>query len=425
MNERIAVIEGVRTPFCKAGGVLSGWEADDLGAFAIKELLAKISLSRQTIDELIFGNVIQPPHAANIARVLSIKGGLGVRTPAFTVNRNCASGMEAMITAANKLRVGAAAIVIAGGTESMSNVPILFNQPARTFIRQLSKAKTVKAKIHALVGFRPKFLKPEVPAIADPICSMTMGETAEVLAREFHVGREEQDAFAVMSQQRAARARTTGVFAEEIVPVPRFPSFDVQEVDDGVREDSTLEGLAKLKPVFDRLTGTVTAGNASQVTDGAAAVLLMLESKAKELELDPLGYVREASVAGLDPARMGLGPAFAIAQLLEKTQMQLRQFDLIEINEAFAAQVIAVERALNSEEFCMKELGKKGPIGMLDRDKMNVNGGAIALGHPIGASGTRLVLTLLKELRRRNQNLGLAALCVGGGQGEAVIVEVS
>lgn len=425
MKERIAVIDGIRTPFCKAGGVFRDLEADDLGAYVVRELLARIDIPADDIDELIFGNVIQPPHATNIARVLSVKGGLPIKVPAFTVNRNCASGMEAITTAANKMLVGEADIIIAGGTESMSNFPILFNKKARAFLMKFSKARTFTDKLKMMLSFRPSFLMPEIPAIADPLCAMTMGQTAELVSRDFHITREEQDEFALLSQQRASKARAEGKFAEEIFPIPAPPSFTVQEHDDGIRDNSTLEGLLKLKPAFEKLTGSVTAGNSSQVTDGAAAVLLMPESKAKQLGLTPLGYVREYSCAALDPRRMGLGPAYAIAKLLDKTGMNLKDFDLIEINEAFAAQVIGVERALASKEFCERELNRSEPVGVLDREKINVNGGAIALGHPVGASGTRLVLTLLKELRRRNQNIGLATLCVGGGQGEAVVLEVS
>lgn len=415
MKERIAVIMGIRTPFCKAGGKFKDMEADDLGAFVVKELMALTDLSPDQIDELIFGNVLQPPHATNIARVLAVKGGLPVKMPAFTVNRNCASGLEAIVTASNKILIGEADIIIAGGTESMSNFPILFRKTMREFLVKLSKAKTWKQKLMVLTSFRPSFLLPDIPEIADPLCGMTMGQTAEVLSREFHVTRKDQDEYALMSQKRAFQATEAGFFAEEIIPIPVPPSYqEMQLVDDGVREDQSLEALTKLRPVFDKITGTVTAGNSSQVTDGAAAVLLMRESFAKKLGLKPLGYIKACSYAAVEPRRMGLGPVFATAQVLDKTGIALKDFDLIEINEAFAAQVIAVERAFKD----------KG-IGEIDRNKLNVNGGAISLGHPIGVSGTRLVLTLLKELNRREQNLGLATLCVGGGQGEAVIVEVA
>lgn len=425
MPERIALIEGIRTPFCKAGGVLKEWEADDLGAFVVSELLARVPLFPSDIDELIFGNVIQPPHATNIARVVAVKGGLPVEIPAYTVNRNCASGMEAIVSGMNKLWAGEAEIILAGGTESMSNFPVLFSKKMREFLVDFSKAKSWTDKLKMLTRFRFSYLIPEIPAIADPLCSMTMGQTAELLARQFHITREEQDAYSLRSQQRALQAQKEGKFTEEIVPVPALPHMKYQERDDGVREDSSAEGLAKLKPAFDKLTGSVTAGNSSQVTDGAVAVLLMKESKAKELSLSPIGYIRDYSYAALEPSRMGLGPVFAIAKLLEKTRKGIEDIDLFEINEAFAAQVIAVEKALSCKEFARSHLNKAEPVGKIDSGKLNVNGGAVALGHPVGASGARIVLTLLKELRRRNKNSGIASLCVGGGQGEAVLVEVN
>jgi acetyl-CoA acyltransferase len=424
MKERIAIIEGIRTPFCKAGGVFKDWEAEDLGAFVVKELLDRVDVSPQEIDELIFGNVLQPPHASNIARVVAIKGGLPAKVPAFTVNRNCASGLEAITTGANEIWTGEAAIIVAGGTESMSNFPVLFRKQMREWLRDFSKAKNWKEKLKSVTALRPSFFTPEIPSISDPLCSMSMGQTAEVLVREFKVMREEQDAYALLSQQRSLSALDEGKLAEEIVPIPAPPSYQIQLLDDGIRRSQTIEVLTKLKPVFDKISGTVTAGNSSQVTDGAAALLLMRESEAKKRNLNPLGYLRDYAFAGLEPKRMGLGPVFASSKLLKKTGMVVKDFDLFEINEAFAAQVIAVERAFSSKEFAKKELNRDAALGDIDPDRLNVNGGAISLGHPIGVSGARLVLTMLKELRRRKKNIGLVTLCVGGGQGEAAVVEV-
>jgi acetyl-CoA acyltransferase len=307
----------------------------------------------------------------------------------------------------------------------MSNFPVLVNKQYRNFLMRLGKSKGWLQKLAAAFSFRPSFVVPEIPEISDPLCSLSMGQTAEVLSREFRITREEQDAFALRSQQRACQAMDAGFLAEEILPIPVPPKYtEMQIQDDGPRANQTLESLAALKPSFDKVTGTVTAGNASPLTDGAAAVLLMLESKAKEQGFVPLGYIRDYAVAGLQPSRMGLGPTFAISKLLEKTGMKLADIDLIEINEAFAAQVLAVERACASDDFAKKELGRDKAVGQIDPDKLNVNGGAIALGHPLGASGTRLVLTLLKELNRRKKNVGVASLCIGGGQGQAALVEV-
>lgn len=424
--ERIAVVEGVRTPFCKGGGKLKDMEADDLGAFALTELIARSGIDPAIVDEVIIGNVLQPPHATNIARVISVKGGVPESVPAYTVNRNCASGIEAAASAYQKMQLGMGSVFIAGGVESMSNFPVLISKPYRDWLSAFGKARSLKEKLLIALKFRPSFLAPDVPKIADPLCSLTMGETAEVLSRDFKVTRQEQDEFALMSHQRAAEARKSGRLREEIVPIPLPPKFDkMVDQDDGVRDGQTLADLEKLKPAFNKLTGSVTAGTSSQVTDGAAMLLLAKESSLKTIGREPLGYISSFTEVGLDPRRMGLGPAYAIAKLLKESKRSLDDFDLIEINEAFAAQVIAVEKALASEEFARKNLKQDKPVGKIDRARLNVNGGAIAIGHPLGASGARLVLTMLKELKRRNKKLGLVSLCIGGGQGQACIVEVA
>lgn len=402
----IAIIDGVRTPFCKAGGVFQHIQADDLAAFAVKELIARTEI--QKIDTLIFGNVLQPTEKANIARVIAMKAGLPSSIPSFTVNRNCASGMDAVVLCAEKILLGQAEIAIAGGVESMSHFPIYFSEEFRLFYRRLSKAKNWK-KLKAWMQFRLSFLYPKIPRIADPLCGLTMGETAELLSREFGVTREEQDLFALESHNKATKALKEGILAEEIVPIPIAPSYETMQLqDDGIRVNQTLEELTRLNPCFDPLTGSITAGTSSQVTDGATALILMSVEKAKDLELQPLGYLIGYESAALEPERMGLGPLLATEKLLSKMGMTLSEFDRIEINEAFAAQVIAVTKAL----------------GGIDPDILNANGGAIAFGHPLGASGARLILTLLKELKRKNLHLGLATLCAAGGQGKAVAVKV-
>lgn len=425
MRERIAIIDGVRTPFCKAGGVLKEISPDDLGAYAGGEALARSGVRPEEIDECVFGNVTTPTHAANIARIITLKSGMPVHVPAYTVNRNCASGMEAVVSGANRILEGDANIVLVGGTESMSQFPVEFNGEMREFLRRLSKARSFGEKCSAIFAFRPRMLKPILPQIADPLCGLSMGQTAEIIAKEFRVTREEQDAFAMRSQQRASLALQKGLLAQEIIPIPLPPKFNkIQEVDDGPRANQTLEQLEKLKPIFDKFNGTVTAGTSSQITDGSAALVLMREKVAKERGLKPLGYLTAFASAGLDPSKMGLGPAYAIAKILKSTGRKLSDFDLIEINEAFAAQVLAVMKACASDAFAKKEFNRDKALGEIDPEKLNVNGGAIALGHPLGASGARLTLTLLKELNRRGKRLGLATLCVGGGQGEAIIVEV-
>lgn len=425
LPKRIAIVSGIRTPFCKGGGVLRNMLADDLGAYAVKEAYTRAPISPDQIDEVIIGNVLQPVHATNIARVIAVKAGLPQKIPAYTVNRNCASGMEAVTSGADRIILGQADIILAGGVESMSNFPILFSPRMRDFLQNLSKAKGWQGKLKSLLAFRPSLFKPIIPDISDPLCGLSMGQTAELLSREFGITRLEQDKFAMESHLRASKASKDGRFNEEIIPIPLPPDYTkMQTIDEGPRDNQTLEALLKLKPVFEPLTGSVTAGNSSPITDGAAALILMSEEKAKELNIKPLGYLVDYAAAGVDPSIMGIGPAYATAKLLEKTGFTLDRIDLIEINEAFAGQVLAVVKAFASEDFARKKLHRDTPLGTIDMDKLNVNGGAIALGHPLGASGTRLILTLLLELKKRNKRYGLATLCVGGGQGQACLLEV-
>ena len=412
---RIAIINGLRTPMGKMGGGLARVQADNLGAHVVRELLARTDFDASRIDEVIMGNVGSPAHAMNIARVIALKAGLNRAIPAYTVHRNCASGMESITTAANKILAGDGEVYVAGGAESMSNIPFLFNDSGKAFFMQLAMSKTTQDKIKTLLTFRPKMFAPKVGlelGLFDIVSGMNMGQTAEVLAKDFQISRKEQDEFASWSHNKAEAAKMR--LAEEIVPiVGDVKNGKVIETDEGVRYGQSPEQLAKLRPYFDKKHGTVTAGNSSQITDGAAAVILMSEEKAKFYGLEPLGYITGWAYAGLDPSRMGMGPVYATKKLLEKTGAKLKDFDLLEINEAFAAQVIACERGF-------KEQG----IGEINRDILNVNGGAIALGHPVGMSGTRIIVTALKELRRRKKNTALASLCIGGGQGAAAFLEI-
>lgn len=425
MNTRIAIISGIRTPFCKAGGLLKDLPPDDLGAVAVREIFARAPFDPQLIDEVILGNVMAPPHLANIARVIAVKAGLPETLPAFTVNRNCASGMEAVTSAAVRILAGHGDVILAGGVESMSQFSIVFPAVMRDYLQRLKRARGWWERMKCLLAVRPRFFVPQLPILADPLCGLSMGQTAELITREFRITREEQDQFALESQQKAWNAIQSGRLAEEIVPIGLPPTFtQMQLQDDGPRENQTLEALAKLKPVFDPLNGTVTAGNSSQMTDGAVALLLMKESQAQQLGLKPIGYLRAFASAGLDPSRMGLGPVYATAKLLDRAKISLNDIDLVEINEAFAGQVLAVLRAMESPIFAKTQLQRDRAVGTIDLAKVNVNGGAVALGHPLGASGARLILTLCHELRRRGAHLGLATLCVGGGQGESCLIEV-
>ena len=430
MKERIAIIAGFRSPMGKAGGVLKNLTAHDLGARIAKEVLIRSKVDLEKIDEVIIGNVAQPAEAANVARVIALKAGIPESVPAFTVHRNCASGMEAMTTAMSKIQNGEAEIIFAGGVESMSNIPLFFGKKMTALFGNLMKAKTLSQKLSVLTSFRLHFLTPViglVQGLTDPISGLIMGCTAENIAKDFKITREEQDQFSLRSHQKAEAAMTNGNFKEEIIPVfnnDEKNSLMIEE-DEGVRKGQTLEVLAKMKPYFEKVTGTVTVANSSQVTDGAAFALLMSESKAKELGLEVLGYIRNFAYAGMDPSRMGLGPVFASKKLFDKTGLTLQDMELIEINEAFAAQVIGCTRAFASDEFCEKHFGMKQAMGEINPEILNVNGGGIALGHPVGMSGARIIIHLLRELKRRGKNRGLATLCIGGGQGGAVILEVN
>ena len=430
MKERIAIIAGFRSPMGKAGGVLKNLTAHDLGARIAKEVLIRSKVDLEKIDEVIIGNVAQPAEAANVARVIALKAGIPESVPAFTVHRNCASGMEAMTTAMSKIQNGEAEIIFAGGVESMSNIPLFFGKKMTALFGNLMKAKTLSQKLSVLTSFRLHFLTPViglVQGLTDPISGLIMGCTAENIAKDFKITREEQDQFSLRSHQKAEAAMTNGNFKEEIIPVfnnDEKNSLMIEE-DEGVRKGQTLEALAKMKPYFEKVTGTVTVANSSQVTDGAAFAVLMSESKAKELGLEVLGYIRNFAYAGMDPSRMGLGPVFASKKLFDKTGLTLQDMELIEINEAFAAQVIGCTRAFASDEFCKKHFGMKQAMGEINPEILNVNGGGIALGHPVGMSGARIIIHLLRELKRRGKNRGLATLCIGGGQGGAVILEVN
>lgn len=418
----LKVLGGMRTPFAKAFSVLKPLEADALGTFALQGALNWMQLPPDRVDEVVFGNVATPVHAANIARVIAIASGVPKDRPAHTVSRNCASGMEAVVAAWHAIDEGRADLIAAGGVESMSNIPFQYSREFQDWMIEWQRLKGLDQWKH-LATFRPSMLKPVVAlqvGLTDPTCGLNMGETAEILAEEFQISRVAQDEFALESHRRTAAAWDRSYFKGEVVPVT--VKDKVVEKDNGFRPQQSLEALGKLRPVFKK-DGTVTAGNSSQLTDGACALLVATEEKARNLGLEPLGTIHVYSVAGLDPSRMGLGPVYAIHKLLEQTGKTLKDFDLFEINEAFAAQVLACLDALNSEKFCREQLGRSEAIGQIPRDRLNVNGGAIALGHPLGATGNRLILTLLRGLKEKGLKHGLAALCIGGGQGMAFWVE--
>jgi len=418
------ILSGVRTPFAKSGTAFKRLPAYELGRIAVGELLARHDLDPARIDEVILGNCAQPAEAANVARVAALRAGVPESVPGFTVHRNCASGMEAVADGALRIRLGEAKLVVAGGMESMSQIPLQFSFEYSDWIESLMRAKQPLQKIGVLARFRPSLLTPRITlmeGLTDLTCGLNMGQTAENLSREFRIPRERQDEFALASHQRTVAARER--LREEIVPVFPAPGYEMVRDDVGPRDHQTLEALGKLKPYFDRRNGTVTVGNSCPVTDGAVALLLGDAAAAKSWPTPPLGRLRAFAFAGLSPARMGLGPVFAMSKVLTSTGLSLHDCELIEINEAFAAQVLACLEASQSDTFARDELGRDRALGAIPLDRLNVNGGAIALGHPVGASGARLLLTLLMEMRRRNARRGMASLCVGGGQGAAFIVE--
>lgn len=423
--KRIAIVDGIRTPFIKAWSVFDTIPAQRLGAQCVTELLQRTDIDPKLIDEVIMGCVGQPIDAANVARVISLNAGIPKDKKAYTVNRNCASGFEAVTSAAEKINAGQDEIVIAGGAESMSNAPLVFSKESANQFMKLGRAKTLVQKLQVMMEFRPKHFAPTAAlqlALTDPSCGLNMGQTAEVLAKKFAVSRERQDAFALESHMRVLASREK--LREEIMTVFLPPKYEkwVQD-DNGVRDNLTAEQLAKLKPVFDRRSGTVTAGNSSQITDGACAILMMEEEKAKSLGYEILGTIEGYEYSGLEPSEMGLGPAFAIEKVLRRTGRKLSEVQLFEINEAFAVQVLACVEAMASKKFAEENYPGGQPLGEINPALLNVNGGGIALGHPVGVSGARLVLTCLKEMKRRNLNLGLVSLCIGGGQGGAVLLE--
>ncbi|MEX1098507.1 MAG: thiolase family protein [Planctomycetales bacterium] len=420
------IVGGVRTPFARAAAEFNDIPAQDLGRLAVRELLDRFDLDPAEVDELIAGNVASPIDAANVSRVIALRAGIPRERVAHTVNRNCASGMEAVTEAVERVESGAASCIVALGVDSMSNIPVYLGKGFTNKLLPLSRAKSLLDRLKVFATFRPSDLKPIIGVkvgLTDPVSGMMMGDTAEKLAREFDISRARQDEFALKSHRKAVAAWESGRLAGETMTVYTGTEARPVAQDTGPRADQSLDKLAKLRPYFDPRWGTVTVGNACGVTDGAAALLVMSADKARALGYEPLGRIRGYAYAGCDPSRMGLGPVFATARALESTKMRLDEMELIELNEAFAAQVLAcLEGFRNPERICSAEDGA-GRLGPIDEEQLNVNGGAIALGHPVGATGVRLVLTLLNELARRDQNVGLATLCVGGGQGAAVVVE--
>lgn len=422
----VYLVDGKRTPCVKAGAELKEVAAPYLGHYLIRHLVDKHGIPSDQVDEVIVGNTGTPAKYPNVGRIIALEAGLHKKTSGYSVHRNCASGMEALSQAYVKIASGRDDLIFAGGVESMSQMPLLFNKQMTEFFIDLMKAKSPAAKLKALSTFRPNFLAPVIAieqGLTDPFCGRNMGQTAETLARELGISRLEQDEFANMSHHKAVAATKEGKFREEILPITAGARLDKMVADDiGPRANSSVESLAKLRPYFEKGTGTVTVGNACPITDGGSMWLLASEEAVKKYNLDPMARMVDYHFHGLEPERMGLGPVLATHGVLKRAGLTLDQMDLVELNEAFAAQVIACMKVMKDKRLSAK-WGIDEVIGEVPLEKLNVNGGGIALGHPVGSTGSRLVVTLAHELKRRKQKYGLATLCIGGGQGGAVVIE--
>ncbi len=425
-NRRVAIVAGVRTPFARAGTVLKSMSAQELGKLCVAELIQRTNLDGNEVDALVFGTVVPSVVAPNIAREIALMPMLPKGIPAFTVSRACASANQAITDAADQIALGHADVAIAGGSESLSNVPILHSAGFSDALVNASKAKSIGARVAALARIRPKDLIPITPAIAEPSTGESMGQSAEKMAKINHIARAEQDEFALRSHKNAATGTADGRLTAEIMPLYVPPKFEtVVTSNNGVRTDTSLEQLAALKPVFDKRYGSVTAGNASPLTDGAAAVLLMSEEAAKALGYAPLGFIKSYAYAALDPGEQLLqAPVLAAPVALQRAGLTLADMDLVEMHEAFAAQVLSNLRGFESQ-YWAERAGFAKPVGEVDRSRLNVMGGSISIGHPFGATGARITTTLLNELRRRKGRYGLMTVCAAGGMGFAMVVEAA
>jgi acetyl-CoA acyltransferase len=421
---RAAVVLGLRSPFSKAGGVFQSLTALDLGRAVVQELMERSGVDPSTIDQLVFGQVVPTVLAPSIAREVVLASGLPRTMDTHTVARACATSLQALTDVASAIALGLSEVAIAGGTECMSDAPVFASRPLARALVKASRGKSLPEKLRAFEGLHAGDLVPVPPAIAEHSTGLTMGQSAEKMAQENHISRVEQDAIALSSHRNAAAAWKAGHFDSQVFHLPVPPRYDkVATHDDLVRPDSSAEVLASLKPVFDRKYGTVTAGNSSPLTDGASALLVMSEERARALGLEPLGFVRAFAYAATDPADQLLqGPAYAAPVAMDRAGMTLKDIDIFEMHEAFAAQLASNLQAFASEAFA-KRLGRKAPLGEVDRSRLNVDGGSIALGHPFAATGARVVMQALHTLKRRNLNTALCTICAQGGLGAAMVLE--
>jgi acetyl-CoA C-acetyltransferase len=421
----VYIVDGSRTPFLKARNRPGPFSASDLAVQAGRALLVRQPFAPSDLDEVILGCAGPSPDEVNIGRVAALRMGCGEKVPGWTVMRNCASGMQALDSAIANIHSGRSGLVLAGGVDALSRAPLLFSDAMVVWLSNWYAAKNVAQRATALAHFKLAYLAPVfgiMKGLTDPIVGLLMGQTAENLAFRFGITRGQMDAYAVRSHQRVSHAQEQAWFAGEIVPL-----FDakgkVYAEDDGVRRDSSVENLSKLKPFFDRKYGNVTAGNSSQITDGASWLVLASQAAVQRHKLEPVGKITDSQWAALDPAQMGLGPVHAATPIMQRNGLKLNDLDAWEINEAFAAQVLACLAAWKDDAYCRSQLGLHNAAGEMDTEKLNVDGGAIALGHPVGASGARITLHLLNVLKRTGGKRGIASICIGGGQGGAMLVE--
>jgi acetyl-CoA C-acetyltransferase len=424
INRSVYIVDGCRTPFLKTSGKPGPFRASDLAVAAGRTLLLRQPFNPDELDEVILGCVSPGPDEANIARVVSLRLGCGKRVPAWTVQRNCASGMQAMDAAAANVAGGRSDLVLAGGTEAMSHAPLYLNNAMVGNLSEWSRARSFWERLSLLVKLRPAHFRPVIGllhGLTDPITGLSMGQTAEILADRFGISRERMDAYAVESHRRLARAQDEGRLPEIIALYKKDGTF--LDNDEGLRRNTNKKDLARLKPVFDKPFGLLTAGNSAQITDGAAWMILASENAVERFHLPVAGRIVNCTWVGVEPENMGLGPVHAMSRVLKQHGLNTREIDFYEINEAFAAQVLACLEAWTSAEYCRGELGMDEPWEAIDPDRLNVDGGALAVGHPVGASGARIVLQLLSVLHRHRAKRGIASLCIGGGQGGAMLIE--
>lgn len=424
-HRAVYIIDGARTPFLKVRGKPGPFSPVDLAVQCGRPLLLRQPFPAMAFDQVILGCVNVLAGEMNPARIAALRLGMGERMRAFTVQINCGSGMQSIDTAYRMIREGSRDLVLAGGTEALSHAPMQFKQDAVDWLAGMRGADSLLDRVRQLADIKADYFMPVISlkqGLTDPIVGLSMGETAEVLAQLFSVSREEADQYAMISHQRLATAQQEGYLDGEVTPA--FSSGgEVFTKDDGVRSDTSVEALAKLEPVFERPYGQVTAGNSSQVTDGASWVVLASEEAVKKHKLTPRAVIRDATWAALDPEIMGVTPVLAMVDLLKRNRLKLEQIDLWELNEAFAAQVLACLKALEDPDFCETALGLKEPVGAIDRSILNIDGGAISLGHPVGASGNRIVLHLVNAMQRKGVKRGIATECIGGGQAGAMLIE--